>query len=89
MLAPSWPSIGLSLVILALMLGHLDGKLESETQKLRPRGPGGASMGGLEAPRREEPGGVEGKSPALGPYPDSKDPRILVLQATKLEDFNP
>ena len=29
-------------------------------------------MGGLEAPRREEPGGVEAKCGAVGPYPDSK-----------------
>ena len=73
MLAPARPSVGLSLAILALMLGHLDGKLGSEAPRWRPRGPGGASMGGLEAPRREEPGGVGGKSDALGPHPDSKD----------------
>ena len=71
------------------MLGHLGGKVGSDTPRWRPRGPGGASMGGLEAPRREEPGGVDGKHAALGPYPDSKDPQILILQASKLEDFNP
>ena len=89
MLAPARPSVGLSLAILALMLGHLDGKLGSEAPRWRPRGPGGASMGGLEAPRREAPGGVDGKSGVLGPYPHSKDPQILILQASKLEDFNP
>ena len=46
-------------------------------------------IGALEAPRREEPGGVGGKSGVLGPYPHSKDPQILILQASKLEDFNP
>ena len=56
-IGPSWPSVGLSLAILALMLGHLDGKLGSEAPRWRPRGPGGASMGGLEALRREEPRG--------------------------------
>ena len=89
MLAPARPSVGLSLAILALMLGHLDGKLGSEAPRWRPRGPGGASMGGLEAPRREVPRGVGGNRAAFGPYPHSKDPQILILQASNLEDFNP
>ena len=73
------------------LLEHLGNMLSwgQRAPRWRPRGPGGASMGGLEAPRREGRRGVEAKSAALGPYPHSKDPQILRLQASKLEDFNP
>ena len=72
MLAPSLPSIGLSLAILALMLGHLGGKLGPESAKKATKRARCSQAGRLQGPRREVCPGVGGKSGVLGPLQSTK-----------------
>ena len=78
MLAPSWPSVGFSLAILALMLGHLDGKVGSKTPRWRPRGPDGAAW---RLPDGTYRGGWEVIERLWGPprFKRSLDPRNLKI----------